>query len=352
MFTSTKDGTCLQELLRIAIPFCQQAEREAPRQGPGRRPIVPDWVIAVMIAIAVLKLRKAKSSQYRFLEAHQAELAKLLPIPSFPARSSFLARYKRAWKLLEVAIRLAGQHAVQQRFVWPSCVAVDKSVVPARGPKWNRGHVARNKVPRGADLDATWTRSQHNGWQLGYGFEVVVSAEKTGAVWPLLASAGPASSQPPRTFPEKIPHLPAQTRYVLADSGYDSNDLAEAVEENAGRPGVRRLLCPYPEHRGGTTTQHKENRTRKQRRLRRRVRHEFLQRPFAKRLLRRRGTKVEPFNEWLKSRFDLHQQAWHRGLANNQTQILAAIFAYQVLLLYNHACGHQNGCIQWILDLL
>jgi hypothetical protein len=32
---------------------------------------------------------------------------------------------------------------------------------------------------------------------------------------------------------------------------------------------------------------------------------------------------VEPFNEWFKSLFELDDRVWHRGLENNQTQLLA-----------------------------
>jgi hypothetical protein len=37
------------------------------------------------------------------------------------------------------------------------------------------------------------------------------------------------------------------------------------------------------------------------------------------------------------------EHVWHRGLDNNRTQVLAAIFAYQVLLRYNHRHGNSTG---------
>ena len=354
MSSDAREGVCLADLIRRAIPLCQAAERECPRKGPGRKPEIPDWVMAVLIVVAVMKQRKSKSSQYRFLTAHRDLLLKLLRTPRLPSRSTYFDRYLRAWRLYEVTIRLAGRQAIDEGWVNPRCVAVDKSVVKARGPRWNKWHLARRRVARGADLEATWTFSAHHGWTLGYGFEVVVTAEKTGPVWPLLASASPASWQPPRTFPRKARELPGQTRYVLADAGYDSNDLADAVEfDLEGHRTGRRLLCPYPKNRRGTLTPvSRETRLRRARRLLRHSRQQFFRRPFAQRLSRRRGSRIEPFNEWLKSRFDVLDRAWHRGLDNNRTQILASIFAYQLLLFVNHAHGHQDGQIQWILDHL
>jgi len=352
MRVCTKEGTYLRRLIRMAIPLCQAAEVRCPRRGPGAKPVISDWVMAVLITVAVLKQRRSKSSQYRFLQAYQGELMKLLKISRWPARSTFFDRYRRAWRLYEVAIQIGGEQAIEKRLVNPHCLAVDKSTIPACGPLWSPRAKTLGRTPRGADLEASWTYSRHHGWVLGYGFEVVVNAENSGAVWPLVASVSPAGWQPPKTFPEKIPCLPHPTRYVLADSGYDSNHLADLVESSHPRRLVRRLLCPYAEHRSGTSRSPKETRKRKAARLRRRERHAFMKTTFAKRLLHRRGAKIEPFFDWLKSRFDLHHHAWHRGLNNNRTQILAAIFAYQLLLLFNYEHGNRNGCIQWILDIL
>jgi len=350
MHASAKEGSCLRELIDLAIPLCQQAEERCPRTGPGRPPVTPDWVLTVLILISVLKHRKSKRAQYRYLRSHRHEILAALGVRCWPGRSTYFARYRRAWKLYEVAIQITGELAVSRNLTRARCVAVDQSVMNARGGKWNR----RGRVPKGVDAEATWAYSSLHDWTFGYSFEVVVTAEKTGAVWPLLASADPASAQPGATFPDKISRLLPTTRYVLADSAYDSNDLADAVEYGLdNRRTGRRLLCPYPKRRRGTTTgAHKETRKRQQRRLRRRARYQFFKRRFAQRLFRRRAAKVEPFNDWLKTRFDLHDRVWHYGLDNNRTQILAAIFAYQLLLLYNHAQGNSNGQIQWILDTL
>ena len=354
MGNCAKEGTDLIALIRQAMPVCQEAERLCPRTGPGRKPTIPDWVLAVLIVIAVLKRRKSKSAQFRFIKSHRQELLKALGTDRLPGRSAYFDRYRRAWRLYEAAIRLGGALAIKKGLTNARCVAVDKSVVPAQGPPWNTRHIERGRVPRGADLEATWTYTAYDGWVLGYSYEVVVSAEKQGTVWPLIASAGAASWQPNRTFPSKIPHLPSTTQYVVADTGYDSNALAEAIEHTPDRLRTgRRLLCPHTRgtHRAAKQ-KWKSTRRRNEHKLLRDARKAFLSRPFAQRLMRRRGSKVEPFNDWLKARFELHHHTWHRGLDNNRTQLLAAIFAYQVLLLVNHRCGHRNGCIQWILDAL
>lgn len=56
-------GTTLASLVKMAVRLCQQAEREWPRTGPGRKPEIPDWLLAVLIMVAVLKRKRSKSSQ-------------------------------------------------------------------------------------------------------------------------------------------------------------------------------------------------------------------------------------------------------------------------------------------------
>lgn len=55
-------GTCLVSLVRMAVPLCKRAEHESPRTGPGAKPTIPDWVMAMLIIVAVLKRKKTKSA--------------------------------------------------------------------------------------------------------------------------------------------------------------------------------------------------------------------------------------------------------------------------------------------------
>jgi hypothetical protein len=67
-------------------------------------------------------------------------------------------------------------------------------------------------------------------------------------------------------------------------------------------------------------------------------------------MYRRRSQNVEPFNEWFKSLFEMEDHVWHRGLENNQNQLLAALFACGLLVRYNHRRGYENGNIRRIVD--
>jgi len=349
-------GTCLASLVKMAVPLCQQAERECPRTGPGRKPEIPDWVLAVLIMVAVVKRKKSKSAQYRFLDEHRRELKDVLGTDQFPARSTYFDRYRRAHRLFASAVKLQGEQAIAEGVMDAVDVAVDKSLVAARGPLWHKSDRRRNRIPkglRGVDRDSDWGYSRHDGWVQGYSFEVVVSATKHRPVFPLLASADVASAKETRTFDEKIDDLPAATRNVSADSGYDSNHIAERIEYSAdGQRRVRRYLCPENKRGSKDPSGTKPIKPRDESHRRRLARRKFYRSRRGKAIYRRRSQTVEPFNEWFKSLFELDHRVWHRGLENNRTQLLAALFAYGVLVRYNHRRGNENGQIRWIIDAL
>lgn len=350
-------GTCLASLVKLAKPLCQQAEHECPRTGPGCKPEIPDWVLTVLIMVAIVKRKKSKSAQYRFLNEHRQELNALLGTRKFPARSTYFDRYRRAYRLFQQAIKLQGLQAVAEGIVDATNIAADKSLIAARGPLWHKSNRKKNRIPKGlhgVDRDSEWGCSKHDGWVQGYSFEVVVSATKNSLVFPLLASADTASAKETTTFDEKIADLPPVTKNVSADSGYDSNHVAERIEySEEGKRTGRRFVCPENKR---NSKQGKSNRKivepRDEAHRRRLARRKFYSSPRGKAIYRRRGQTVEPFNEWFKALFELEYRVWHRGLDNNRTQLLAALFAYGLLIRYNHRRGNENGRIRWIIDAL
>lgn len=349
-------GTCLASLVKMAVPLCQQAERECPRTGPGRKPEIADWVLAVLIMVAVLKRKKSKSAQYRFLDEHRRELTELLGTDKFPARSTYFDRYRRAYRLFACAIKLQGRKAITEGIVDPTVVAADKSLIAARGPLWHKSDRKKNRIPKGlcgVDRDSDWGCSKHDGWVQGYSFEVVVSATKNSPVFPLLASADTASAKETATFDPKIDNLPESTKNIVADSGYDSNHVAERVEYSTeSRRTGRRFLCPENKRGSKEESRRRPPKPRNEPHRRRLARRQFYRSRRGQALYRRRSQTVEPFNEWFKSLFELEDRVWHRGLDNNQTQLLAALFAYGLLVRYNHRRGNENGQIRWIIDTL
>jgi DDE family transposase len=351
MLLCAKDGASLDQCVSIASSACKHAERACPRTGPGRKPDVPDWVVAVMVIVGVMHRKKSRAAQYAFWKARDPQFGDWFPGERILSRAQFYERARRLGALLRVAIQRLGAQAVQHGWADAESVAVDKSLVAARGRKRS---VRQTRLPRGVDPDATWGYSEHDGWVFGYAYEVVVSAGKRGALWPLLASVDTASRSEQKTCLEKFVHLPSQTRYVLADAGYDSNVVGETVEWTAeGRSTGRRFLCPQiprPQVGRPRRSHSRETRQRQHHRRLRDARRKFTQSPRGRCLYRRRSVTVEPFHSRLKHAFELHDRVWHWRLENNRVTILAAIAAYQTLLTYNHQKRRRHARIQYLLN--
>jgi hypothetical protein len=355
MGRQAKTGPSLERLVALAIPDLQEAERQSPRTGPGAKPVIPDWVIAALIMIVMLRRKKSKSAQFRFLHEQRQAIATWLGDDRFPSRSCYFRRYGRAHRLYQTAIRLQGLRAIAEGVADPQHVAIDKSLIAAMGLPYHQRDREAGRAVAGVDTDAAWGYSEHDQWVYGFSFEVVVSATPGTTVFPLLVSADIGSAAETRTGLTKLDDLPPQTRFVFADSGYDANALGEKVEYNEqDRRTGRRFLCPEnprnkkrpKKKRGGADA------ARAKSRQRRKERRQFLQSARGRRLYARRKKTVEPFHSWFKSLFELEQHVWHRGLDNNRTQLLAATFCYQLLVRSNHRTGNKNGRVRWIIDAL
>ena len=353
--TSAKDGACLDELIAIAIPVCKEAERRRPRTGPGRKPEIPDWVMTVLIMVVTLKKKKSKGAQYRWIMNHQDYLLERLDGHRLPCRSTYYDRFRRACHLLTEVIQVMGEKAVRYGWADASTVSVDKSMMHAKGPKWWKNDRKKNRLPLpGIDQESEWGFSSHHDWVQGYSFEVVVSSGNNGVIWPLLASSGAANESEHKSFVSKIDHLPKQSKFVLADAGYDNGSFVAKIEWDGRRRTGVRFLCPQ-NSRGSTGLAPKrknESRAVYSKRVRRAEHRDYFRTQKAQRQYRRRTLTVEPFNEWFKSAFEFSKTVWHRGLANNRTQTLAAIFCYQVLLRQNITKKFRSGKIRPLLDAL
>jgi hypothetical protein len=352
MGARAKAGPCLKQLLTMATPLLQAAEDKSRRPGRGPQPTIPDWLIAALIMIAVLRKKKTKSAQYRFLKEQRGAIADWLGERRFPSRATYFRRYRSAHRLYRTAIKLQGEKAIAEGITDPEQVAVDKSLVGGHGQPWHKQDRQAGKIPAGVDCECTWGYSEHDGWVHGYSYEVVVSATPGTTVFPLLASVDSASASETRTFGDKIDDLPVTTRTVSADSGYDVNEYAERIEyDAAGRRTGREFFCPEnPRNTKGRRLKPAVDAQQARNRQRRSQRRRRLHSRRGRLIYGRRKKTVGPFNQWLKSLFELEERVWHRGLDNNRTQLLAAIFTYQLLVRYNHRRGNNNGRIRWIVD--
>ena len=105
-----------------------------------------------------------KSAQYRYLAARAADLVGRLGLDRFPARSTYFARYRAAYLVMSAAAAAHTAHAAGRGHIDVRCVAADKTLIAAAGPAWPKARRARGDRPAGADAEASWSRSGHDGW--------------------------------------------------------------------------------------------------------------------------------------------------------------------------------------------
>jgi len=347
MVRPARDGRHLADLVQMAIPLCKAAQAKIARRGPGRPPVFEEWQIAVLIVIAIFHKQKSKSSQWRFLHKRQEQLTAALQLRHFPCRDTYSRRYCNAHRLLDIAIELQGRVALKERVCDAEVVAIDKSLVEARGP-----HPRHGKMRRGTDRQAGWGVSDHDGMLWSFSYEAVVTAPKKGLVFPLLASVDIGSRSEHKSVMQKIPRLPPSMHDALLDGGYDGNAPAEALEYDAnGKRTKKRYVCPLISRCGKPAVGKCVHRGRREQlRLHRKKRQEFFASRKGRSLYKRRRQTIEPFNAHLKKLFELEDRVWHRGLDNNRSMILGAIFGYQLLIRYAFKQGQRNRQLQWILD--
>jgi hypothetical protein len=87
---------------------------------------------------------------------------------AFPARRTWERRLRRMPETLPAQIGCLGRCLVEQLQPWASggrAVAIDSTVLHARGGVWHAKHRAAGVVPHSSiDTEAHWTKSGWHGW--------------------------------------------------------------------------------------------------------------------------------------------------------------------------------------------
>ena len=131
---------------------------------------------------------------------------------------------------------------VKEKFVDPYIVAIDSTLLRAKGRPWHKSSMIKGVVPcSGIDTDARWGFSHIKQWIFGYKLHIVSS---TGSlIVPLSADFTQADVQDNQMYPAiTSSSLPHGVHYMTADCGYDDHKLYSL---SIGR-GFE-LVCPVSE---------------------------------------------------------------------------------------------------------
>ncbi len=225
----------------------------------------------------------------------------------FPSRRTWERRLNALPDTLPARIGCLGRYLVGRIDPWADggrAVAIDSTVLHARGGGWHKKHHDAGVVPHTSiDTEAGWTKSGWHGWVYGWKLHLVTSVA---AVWiPLAAELTPANTADNEQAFALLDGLPAELRFLLGDMSYNDPELAERCGA-AERVLVTTQRGPYPHSDDGVEV--------------RRVFH------------RLRSRAIENFNGQFKGIFDVLRAVPTRGRMATRRYVLGAVLVYQLVL--------------------
>jgi hypothetical protein len=299
--------TLLKLVDRLPMPLSAQ------KRGRGHPQVYSDRLFLKALVIMMVRHLHNMHELLSVLAQPTAEMQRLRDLLAehgrFPARRTWERRLKAIPETLPAQIGCLGRHLLDLIQPWATsgcAVAIDSTVLRARGGVWHQKHREKGEVPHTSiDTEAHWTKSGWHGWVYGWKLHVV---SVVAAVWfPVAAMLTPANIADSEPAPALLNEVPTDVRFILGDRHYNTPDLHEFCAQE-DRLLVATRYGRYPHTDDGVEV--------------RRVFHKL------------RSVAIENFNEHFKGIFDGHGQVPTKGLRAAQRFALGAIFVYQLALLY------------------
>ena len=300
----------LQLIDRIPMP-AQQHGRGRPRQYSDR-------LFLKALVVMIVRHLQRPGELLAVLDEPTAELRRVRALLSetgrWPCRRTWERRLARLPESLPAQIGCVGHSLVQQLQPWADCgraVAIDSTLLHARGGVWHAKHRAAGVVPHTSiDTEANWTKSGWHGWVYGWKLHLVSTVA---SVWiPLAAELTPANVADNQVAPSLLADVPDEVRFVLGDLHYNAPNVREVCDQH-GRILITPHYGPYPHTGDGVEV--------------RRVFHKL------------RSANLETFNELFNGIFDVHGSVPTKGLRATRRFALGAVFVYQLGLLARSEAG-------------
>jgi hypothetical protein len=202
-------------------------------------------------------------------------------------------------------------------------VSADKMMNKAKGPVWHKKQKEQGIIPkglRGIDKEATWCKSNADGWVYGHGTFSLTSHKHPvlGCFLWMRNSANEAK----RMWLETA-HLKKQVDYVAMDSKADDSDLFREF----GRQRKMKMITYCRPNMDKAPNRKKMIK--------------FMKKPKHIQIYRERSYKVEPMQGLVKDIFDL-DRCWMRGDANNRWLLAAMGLTVQMYQLQAFKQGRST----------
>lgn len=301
----------LVTLVRLVDELPERAEPAGPKRGRPR--VYTDRLILKAVLIMIVRRLYSASSLLSFLNQDtaltQALRVTLMHNGQLASRRTWERRLKALPERLPNEIGQIGRVLVMDLQPWQHyghAVAVDSTPLRAKGGVWHKKHREQGIVPHTTiDTDAGWSKSGYHGWW--YGWKLHLACAVTSFWLPLAAELTVANTDDAATAPRLLAQLPAEVRYILGDTHYNTPELRRLCQ-GRGCWLVATRRGKYPHTDNGVEV--------------RRMFHKL------------RSQAIEPFNGLFKNIFECGGQVPVKGLSRTRLFVLGAVLLYQLVLLF------------------
>ncbi len=298
------------------IPWSESQKKR--RRG---RPYVylPTVILRCFIVRLWFRL-DSNNALHEFLELdypYNKKIMKRCGLTQIPDRRTFDRRLKTI--SIDIRERIATMTSLflSERMIDPYIVAIDSTLLKAKGSVWHKSSMDKGIVPRsGIDTDARWGFSHTRGWIFGYKLHLISS---TGSIIvPLAADFTTANVQDNQIYNPMISSssLSQETCFVIGDSGYDDHKLYDLSTKRGFE-----LVCPVQryEHTPADRLELIQ----------------FYESELGQAIYSWRSKSIEPLIEHIKSVFRIDPLPV-RGYQKAAGIVLLSVLLYQILVYYNY----------------
>jgi Transposase DDE domain len=264
---------------------------------------------------------------------YNKKIMKACGLIQVPDRRTFDRRLRSiSTDIKERIVAAMANHFIHEGMIDPYIVAIDSTLLKAKGHIWHKTSMKKGIVPRsGIDTDARWEFSHTKGWIFGYKLHLISStgsaaATTTTTVVPLAADFTTANVQDNQLYnpmtESSSSFLSTETHFMIGDSGYDDQKLYD-LSINRGFE----LVCPVQryEHIPADRLE---------------LIH-FYESELGQTIYSWRSKSIEPLIEHIKSVFridPLPVRGYHKAVGI----VLLSILLYQILVYYNYKTRHSQ----------
>jgi hypothetical protein len=305
-----------ESILVLLVQLIDQIPMPPPVPRRGRPAIYSERLFLKALVIMIVKHLATVGALLAVLEEPRMQPVRALLTESgrYPTRRTFERRLAGLPARLPAQIACLGQHllVLLDPFAHTGrAVAIDSTVLRARGGVWHKKHREAGVVPHTSiDTEAHWTKSGWHGWIYGWKLHLITTVA---AVWiPLAAELTAANVADNEQAASLLTTLPPEVRFVLGDQHYNDPVLHAELARH-GQVLVTTQGGRYPHTDDGVEV--------------RRLFHHL------------RSRAIENFNGQFKAIFDCRGQVPTKGWVATRRFALGAVLVYQLTLLLRAAQG-------------